>query len=288
MDAISMARQYFGAWNSHDPEAVAAAFIEGGSYWDPRAGRLLSGRAIATYVATLFGAFPDLEVALVGEAMIGPGRVSAQWEMRGTNTGPCGDMAPTGRSVMLPGAAFLTLDGDRVRHVHNYWDQRALFEQLGYQVTVQPDEAGPFEFGTAMRMPADRTAQPGAFSVTWVEAGTEREAVSQLTRKILDDLQQAPGFLGWTGGTVGRRQFTVTAWASPDDARSAMRGESHRKAMQRFFAPDFPGAGWTSVWVPHQLNALWVRCAVCGTLRNLEAQGAVCECGAALPTPHYW
>jgi hypothetical protein len=199
-------------------------------------------------------------------------------------------MPPTGRSLTLPGATFLTLDGDRVRTVQNYYDQRALFEQLGCQVIVQPSEAGPFDFGTVVRMPANRTALPGAFSVTWVEtaAEAEREAVSQMTREILSDLQQAPGFLGWMGGSVGRRQFTVTAWTGPDDALVAMSGESHGRAVRRFFSPSFHGAAWTSVWVPHQLNALWVRCSACGTLRSLEAQGAVCECGAALPTPHYW
>jgi steroid delta-isomerase-like uncharacterized protein len=290
MDPITVAYGYFGAWNRHDPEAIAAAFTEGGTYSDPTTGRPLTGSEIAQYAARLFRAFPDLAFAPVGEILAGPGRIAAEWTMRGTNTGPFGDMPPTGRAVTLPGADFITIQGDRVRSVQGYFDQRTFSEQLGFQVIVQPSQAGPFEFGTILRVGSDKTAKPGAFSLTWIEVETasEAEEVRNLTRRIVGDLQHAPGFLGWTGGTVGQRLFTVTAWEDPDHARYLMDEGPHREAVHRFFDPAFGGSAWTSVWVPHRLNAVWVRCSSCGTLQNREAQGEACDCGTLLPAPHYW
>lgn len=188
------------------------------------------------------------------------------------------------------GWPIIALPYDHNGHRSHPDEVAAVLNQLmAGQTVVEPSEAGPLQVGTVMRMPAARTTQPGAFSVTWIETATatEQETVSGLTHEILGDLQQDPGFLGWTGGTVGGRQFTVTAWARPEDAEAAMARGAHRKAMQLFFDPAFQGAEWTSVWVPHRLNPLWVLCTACGTRRR-AAQGSVCECGAPLPTFPYW
>jgi SnoaL-like domain len=59
--ALARAEQYFGAWNVHDPAAVAAAFAEGGTYAGPDGdGPPLTGPALADHVAATPAGFPDL------------------------------------------------------------------------------------------------------------------------------------------------------------------------------------------------------------------------------------
>ncbi len=43
VDATDVAQRYFGAWNRRDPEAIAATFVEGGTYTDPNVPEGLSG-----------------------------------------------------------------------------------------------------------------------------------------------------------------------------------------------------------------------------------------------------
>ena len=52
--------QYFDAWNSHEPEQVAAALTDGGTYEDPTTGGPLSGDALTASVAGVLAGFPDV------------------------------------------------------------------------------------------------------------------------------------------------------------------------------------------------------------------------------------
>lgn len=290
MEQIEMVHRYFNAWNQHDPAGIAAAFVEGGTYEDPSTGRPLQGEEIAAYADSLFTAFPDLAFQLVAESVFRRGTMAAQWSMGGTNHGPFLGMPPTGKTVSLHGADFITVEQRGIRSVRGYFDRRTFAEQLGWQVVVQPEAAGPFQFGIATRVTADRAEAPGAFSLTWIEVDSAetREEVRRLTRQIAVELRHIPGFLGWIGGMVGSRMFTVTAWETPEYARRLLTEGSHPEAMRRFFEPEFGATGWTGVWVPHHLNATWARCLSCGRLVAYGEQGGKCECGAALQPPLPW
>jgi hypothetical protein len=43
--------------------------------------------------------------------------------MKGTNTGPFAGGPPTGQSVALPGADFITVEGNKISSVQGYFDQ---------------------------------------------------------------------------------------------------------------------------------------------------------------------
>jgi steroid delta-isomerase-like uncharacterized protein len=290
MEQMEMVHRYFHAWNQHDPAGIAAAFVEGGTYEDPSTGRPLQGEEIAAYADSLFTAFPDLAFQPVAESLFRPGTLAAQWSMGGTNRGPFLGMPPTGKTVSLRGADFITIEAGGIRSVQGYFDQRTFAEQLGLQVVVQPEAAGPFQFGIATRVSAESTAAPGAFSLTWIEVDSaeRQEEVRRLTRQIAAELRHTPGFLGWIGGMVGSRMFTVTAWETPECARRLLTEGSHPEATRRFFEPEFGATGWTGVWVPHHLNAVWVRCPSCGRLVDYDEQGGKCACGSALKPPHPW
>ena len=150
MEALEVAQAYFDAWNLQDPAEIAATFAPGGTYNDPTTGQPLSGQAIVEYTSGLFTAFPDLSFEIVSAGVTGDGTVGAQWLMRGTNSGSFGGGPPTGQMVELPGADFIAVDGDKIRSVQGYFDQRTLVEQLGLQVIVQPYSIGPASFGSSV------------------------------------------------------------------------------------------------------------------------------------------
>ncbi len=291
MTVVDVAQRYFEAWNRHDPDSIVATFAEGGTYSDPNVPAGLTGQAIAQYAGGLFEAFPGLSFDILSHASGGDGVVTAQWVMRGTNTGPLRGNPPTGGAVALPGADFITVEGDKIRSVQGYFDRSALVEQLGMQVIVQPYSAGPFYFGYSVRSQSGKLAKPGAVSLTWIQARSEDE-VQQLEdygSTIASEMVGMDGFIAWIGVVIANRMFTITAWEDTEDALQLRRGGMHEEAMNRFFASELGSSGFTSVWKPERINALWVRCEACGSMEDYELSGGISQCGHSLPEhPPYW
>ncbi len=291
MGSLDVAQRYFDAWNRRDPSGVAEIFADGGTYTDPTTAGPLSGDAIAGYVGRLLAAFPDLFFDVGRRAIAGDGTVAAEWMMRGTNSGSFAGAPPTGRRVALPGADFIVASGERIRSVQGYFDQRTIVDQLGFQVSVMPAQTGPVAFGTsAYFQPGNRT-RPGAFSLTAIQVRSDKEAeqVSDYSRRIIGETARMPGFISFVGTVVGHRLMTVTAWTDADKPEQVLRGAAHSEAAGRFFGPDFAVGGVTSVWVPHRINAMWVRCEECGRMADASRPGASCACGQPLPDhPPYW
>ena len=291
MNNLNVANRYFDAWNDHDPAAVAAAFTDGGTYSDPASGGVLTGKAIGEYAGGLFAAFPDLSFEIVSAASTGENSVSAQWVMKGTNSGSFAGRLPTGGSISLPGADFITIEGEKVRSVQGYFDQRTLVEQLGLQVIVQPYQAGSFQFGSSVHLDVGNRNKPGAISLTWIAPRSEedRNKVRDFTRQIMQELPETPGFLGLITAVVGDKMFSITAWDDADDAAKLMEGGTHKKAMNDFFSGNLGSAGLTSVWVPERINAMWVRCNSCDQMSSYDKTEGKCQCGEMLPDPPpYW
>ena len=110
MTGLEVAQKYFDAWNRRGPSSIVATFVDGGTYNDPTLGKgAITGPAIAEYTSGLFSAFPDLFFEILSIAPAGDGVVAVQWLMKGTNTGAFGGGPPTGQSVALPGADFITV-----------------------------------------------------------------------------------------------------------------------------------------------------------------------------------
>jgi steroid delta-isomerase-like uncharacterized protein len=292
MEEMDVARRYFAAWNSHDPGAIVATFAEGGTSSDPASGAELTGAAIAANAGALFAAFPDLTFDIASVGLTGDGTIAAEWVMRGTNTGPLRGSPPTGRRVSLPGADFIAVADGKIRSVRGYFDQKAFVEQLGLQVIVQPYAVGPVSFGYATSMQLGKPAKPGAVSLTAIEVRSDAEAqqVVEYSRQIMSEMATMPGFISFLGAVVGRRLYTVTAWEDPESPRQLLRpGGAHHDAMRRFFGRGFARGGQTSVWTPHRVNVLWVRCPACDRMVDAERLGETCQCGQPLPKPPaYW
>jgi len=288
VNPLDVAHTYFNAWNRRDPAAIVATFIEGGTYSDPTVSAL-TGSALAAYASGLFAAFPDLSFEIVSAAQMGDHAVAAQWMMRGTNTGLLAGSPPTGKVVALPGADFITVEGDKIRSVQGYFDQKTFLEQLGLQVIAQPSSLGPISFGTGMSMQVGKQTKPGAFSLTAIRIRSDQvPQLQELGRRILEELAQMPGFISFTSLGANHCGYTITAWEDAESASQMLGASAHREAMQAFFGPDFAEGGMTSVWIPHHINALWVRCPACGRMSDYDQDEGKCQCGQSLPLLPYW
>ena len=291
MEPLEVAQGYFDAWNQQDPAEIAATFAAGGTYADPATVQPLSGKAIAEYTSSLFTAFPDLSFEVVSANLAGETTVAAQWLMRGTNTGPFGGGPPTGKSVELPGADFIAVDGDKIRSVQGYFDQRTFVEQLGLQVIVQPYSVGPVSFGDSVYLDIGNRSKPGAFSIKSLTVRSEKEAeeVRRFGGGIFRDMIPMPGFISAVTARVGFRMFAMSAWEDAESPKQLLRGDAHKEAMDRVLGPDFAAGFMTSVWVPDRINAMWVRCLHCDRMAVHSGEDEKCQCGQALPeAAPYW
>ncbi len=128
--------RYFDAWNSHEPERVAACATED-VVWDspalhaPGRGR----QAVVDLVATTVVAFPDYEFTRPSAIAIAEDRLTAYvpWHMTGTNTGsfdPPG-YAPTGKPIDLPGIDVWRFRNGLVWRYQAVYNYSVIGRQLG-------------------------------------------------------------------------------------------------------------------------------------------------------------
>ncbi len=285
MDNLAVAHRYFEAWNAHDADAIAATFAAGGTYSDPNVSGL-DGPATGAYAAGLVASFPDLHFELLSAALTSDDHVAAQWVMRATNSGSFAGLPPTGREIALAGADFIRCGPEGIEAVEGYFDSGALPRQLGLNVVVQPVSVGPFSFGTSVRATRGNAAEPGALTVTVLEARSDAEVeeVRARSRQIVTELLDAPGFISWFGAAIGHRMLTVTAWESTEAVRELRRNASHQDSVRVTHGPDIGAGGVFGVLVPTELKTS-VRCESCGK-RTPHAEH--CGCGATLPARPLW
>src|SRR5258708_18008431 len=132
MNALEVTQASFDAWNSHDADAILALYADGGTYSAPRAGKELTGKAIAEYAKAVWTAYPDMSIEIVSRGDTGGGLIASQWVLHGTHNGPYFDgTAPTGRTLTLPRATFTQSENGKIRYERVYTDRQAGAEQPG-------------------------------------------------------------------------------------------------------------------------------------------------------------
>ncbi|MBY0273820.1 ester cyclase [Candidatus Binatia bacterium] len=122
----------YGAWNAHDPDAVAAVFAEDAVLREAGSPDVLRGRAaIRERALALLTAFPDFHLERV-DLLIDGERHADRWIMTGTHRGPLFGIPATGRSVRVEGATFTRMGphGLVVEDIH-FADMAGLLAQLG-------------------------------------------------------------------------------------------------------------------------------------------------------------
>lgn len=288
---LEVFQTYADAWNRHDADGIVATFADGGTYCDPTTPGPLTGAAIGEYARGLWSAFPDLSFELA-RAMEGDGgAISAEWVMRGVNSGSMMGLPPTGRAVEVRGVDIAVVEDGKIRSVQGHFDSAAVPRALGLDVIVQPHAIGPFEFGTGIRASNGSKVVPGAFGITFISARDKQDelAIGDSGRKIVQEMLEIPGFISAVTVHVGDRMMTITAWETPESMAPIMRTGEHRAAVGRYFQSEYGVGGMTGVWTPHRLNARRVRCPECDKMASVEVPDGKCSCGTVLPEPlAYW
>lgn len=284
MTNLTVAQKYFDAWNNQDAETIKSLFITDGTYQDPVVG-LLNIQSIDSYTKNLWEAFPDLSFSIPTADEIGIDKVAAQWVMSGTNTGPFMGLPPTGKRINVPGADFIEFQDGKIKSITGYFDSKATPSQLGMQISIQPHQLGPFTFGNSIALESGNKAIPGAFSITSIwSSETDSQEIRAMTSNVAKEMTKMEGFIGFAAIRIGGRGVTISAWEKPENINAIMQSQSHTEAVKRFWS-DLSDAAFTSVWIPDQVNTLWVRCSACKKMQDSEKSNGLCNCGASLPVP---
>lgn len=277
---------YFDAWNRHDADAIAATFVEGGTYEDPTTSGALTGAAIGEYAKALWEAFPDVAFTCSDECA-SKDRIAVQWQMTGINQGPFRGLPPTGRGISVPGADFFQISGGKIASVRGHFDSRAIPEQLGLQVIVQPHTVGPFTFGTSTRVHSGSKAKPEAFSITMLEIeAKDTDEIRLQARQLATEMLKMPGLISVLLVVSGNRRITISAWEHAKDIHAVMKNSTHQaNVVQLFKKHGLSTAGNFSSWVAAKQSTLWMRCEDCGEMVDSIASMGSCSCGSRLPEP---
>jgi hypothetical protein len=92
----------------------------------------------------------------------------------------------------------------------------------------------------------------------------------EISVAVQAEMAQMPGFISTLLASDSKRGYTITAWADVESPKPLLREGGQREAMKAFSSSDFTEGAMTSVWIPHHINALWVRCSACGQLSDYE------------------
>jgi predicted ester cyclase len=81
-------------------------------------------------ISGLLSAFPDLRLTIEDQIVAGD-KVATRWSAEGTNNGPFGPVAATGRRVRINGLILDRVADGKVVERWEQWDQMSMMQQLG-------------------------------------------------------------------------------------------------------------------------------------------------------------
>ena len=95
--------------------------------------------AFKEYVDFLRTAYPDMKF-VVTDTMVSGDKVITVTNFTGTNTGPRGDMPPTGRKVDFSGVLISQVADGKITEQWAYTNMASLYRQLGFSITPPSQE----------------------------------------------------------------------------------------------------------------------------------------------------
>lgn len=129
-------RRFREAFSAHDADGLLALLAEDVTYIDPSWPREMHGHAeVREYLESTWRSSSDMRVEHVEAGMLdqtGP-RTARRWRLTGTNDGvwdPPG-LKPSGRRMVIEGAALFEYRGERASEVRMYFDVADVMRQLG-------------------------------------------------------------------------------------------------------------------------------------------------------------
>jgi predicted ester cyclase len=129
------------AWSGRDPARFAPLCADGFQYEDPLTAEPLHGsQALAGHAARLWEAFPDARLNRTGERLAGGAFACAPCKLLGTHRGPLGNLAPTGRFLVVHAVVYAELRDGRLLRARAFFDAHDAGLQLG--LFPKPGTAG--------------------------------------------------------------------------------------------------------------------------------------------------
>ncbi|CAM2919796.1 ester cyclase [Saccharomonospora xinjiangensis] len=280
MTLTETARHWVSAWRTGSAEEVAAVIA---SFADPDTREPVRGEALTGHLDAVFRRFPKwtLDVETVADA--GPTAV-VTWTLTAPHRAPYLGIPVTGGGAEVRGVrgcdVLSLVDGEV--HVRRYHDRLGIAESLGHTARFLPPPTPDMEYGTSFRAATDRTTQPGAFTLTWLDARDEEEGaeVTLLSTEVVKALRPTKGFLGAAIFEIGNRKYTLSAFDTLASVR-AVHARPHQRAMRKFFKGGLCTGAYTSVWQLER-DSLYLRCPSCDVMVS-AAEGASCDCGWTPP-----
>ncbi len=136
------------------------------------------GRGVPELHEGSLGGIPDRTFEKQSISETGPDLVAAQLMMTATNHGSMMGLPPTGKPVAVCGADFFPIKDGLIQSVTTYFDSRAIPTQLDLDLIEQPKQIGHYSLAISPMVQTGKTEEPGAFSITYLEAA-DQEAVQK-------------------------------------------------------------------------------------------------------------
>lgn len=126
-----LARSFFDAMGSHDPERMLELWDDDGVEEVLPAGSVFRGKQeIGAFLRALLGSSSDLEVT-VDRVVADDSRAVVEWRFRGTFDGSFQGLEPTGKALDLRGVDILEIEDGRVKRLTAYYDASTFARQVG-------------------------------------------------------------------------------------------------------------------------------------------------------------
>jgi steroid delta-isomerase-like uncharacterized protein len=123
-------RQWIGAFNAHDAEAIGRMVTDDFVRHDPNSPEVHGPDGERQLVAMYAQAFPDLQFTI--EDLVAAGdRVVVRLMARGTHQGELLGIPPTGRPVSIAAIEIYRLEGNRIAEQWVASDALGMLQQLG-------------------------------------------------------------------------------------------------------------------------------------------------------------
>ena len=126
----AIVREHMESENRHDYDATIATFGHP-RYEIVPTGQVYDGEEqVREYFRLTRTAFPDQRNELIALHHADDG-VIVEFDLKGTHTGPLGDLEPTGRAFTCRMAAFFLFEGEKLVCERVYFDAATILTQLG-------------------------------------------------------------------------------------------------------------------------------------------------------------
>ena len=124
----------YGEGQGIDPQKFISMFSEEGYMLDMASGTKFRGKAIGDSIASLASAFPDVHRELLS-LYVAENVVVVETSIRGTHKGELalasGTLAPTGKTIDVPGIDVFHLEGGKIISFHCYNLPSVMLQQVG-------------------------------------------------------------------------------------------------------------------------------------------------------------